>query len=198
MIAILIAINAAWAGWSWLTSVPKNVVEIAVAPVAHDQTILVGQPTLTWRFNLDVVDDIGLTKPPMINPQISPSIAVKWSWKDRRTLAFIPYKDLPMATTFTATLSEKNWHTASGFHMAQAHVCSWSTPALSVANAAVETFSRDGTMVTLTFNQNVDPLVIAKALNVTLASPKTTQEEIVTDPNPIVTTPNETLPHHAA
>ena len=198
MIAILIAINAAWAGWSWLTYVPKNVVEIAVAPVAHDQTILVGQPMLTWRFNLDVVDDFGLTKPPMIIPQISPAIAGQWTWQDRRTLAFIPSSDLPMATTFTATLSEKNWQTASGFHMAQAHACSWSTPALSVANAAVETFSRDGTMVTLTFNQEVDPLVIAKALNVTLASPITSQEEQVTDSNPIITAPKETIPDQTA
>jgi segregation and condensation protein A len=165
LIALLCAINAAWGLWTWINYVPKNVVEIARAPVTENAE-LTGRPLFQWTFNMDVVDDKGLSQPPAVVPTIEPALSGRWYWDNKRTLTFEPDADLPLATAFTATLKADDWYTAQGFSLAQAHSCTWTTPALSIATHHIETFSREGTTLALTFNQAVNPAAIAQALTV--------------------------------
>jgi hypothetical protein len=56
-----------------------------------------------------------------------------------------------------------------GFRLRAPATQTWSTAALSLTDAAVETFTHDGTTIALTFNQPVDPLAIAQELSVEVA-----------------------------
>jgi segregation and condensation protein A len=169
LIALFCAINAAWGLWTWLNYVPKNVVEIVRAPVS-DNAELTGRPTLRWLFNIDVVDEKYLALPPALVPTIQPAVSGRWYWENKRTLTFEPAADLPMATNFTATLNHHDWSSSSGFSLAHAHTCTWTTPALSVTEQRIETFSRAGTTVALTFNQTVNPATIVQALAIELTN----------------------------
>jgi len=162
LIAIFIAINAAWAGWTWFTWVPRAVLEVA----ATERSGAPGQELLTWRFNLDVVDAVGQAKPPELVPIITPPLPGRWHWSSPRTLVFEVAGPLPLATTFTATLASEQFRSVQGFRLHAPAQQIWSTPALAVSSAVVETFDREGTTIALTFNQPVDPLAIAKQLAV--------------------------------
>lgn len=162
LIAIFIAINAIWAGVTWLTWVPRAVLEVAATEQGGDAE----HPTLIWRFNLDVVNAEAQAQPPQLVPLITPALPGRWSWTGPRTLVFEAASPLPLATSFTATLPMEEFCTVQGFRLHAPGAQTWSTPALAISGAAVETFDRDGTTIALTFNQPVDPLAIAQELSV--------------------------------
>jgi hypothetical protein len=162
LLAGIVALNLAWLGYTWFTWVPKDVLEVTATTPAVSQDGF----SLTWTFNLDVVDD--LARPPQEVPDLDPAVAGRWRWSDRRTLVFTAEAPLPLASSFVARLPAERLRAASGFRMASPVEHRWSTLELAIAGAAVETFDRDGTTIALTFNQPVDPLVIANALQVDL------------------------------
>ena len=177
MIALMAAMNLLWVGWTWFAWVPKNIVEIVVSP----QSMPVGseqESTLSWHFNVDVVDELGVSQAPTtampeVVPQVTPPIAGRWHWRDRRTLALEAAQALPLATTFTAVFSAEKFRTTDGFRLRQTSTNSWSTAALSLSAVTIETFDREGTTIALTFNQKVDPQVIAGNLSVAWSSAET-------------------------
>jgi hypothetical protein len=67
--------------------------------------------------------------------------------------------------------------------MADKHVCKWSTPTPAVTESVIETFGHDGTTVTLTFNQDVDPLQIANAMSARLANHNPPSETVTVSPS---------------
>ena len=181
MIALIAAINLLWAGGMWFAWVPKDLVEIVASPqtmqiLSADKNAgetTAHESTLVWRFNVDVVDELGVkqaptTAMPDVVPQLTPPLAGRWYWRDRRTLALETSEALPLATTFTAVFSAEKFRTTDGFRLRQSTTNSWSTAALSLSAATVETFNHEGTIVALTFNQPVDPSVIAGGLSVVL------------------------------
>ena len=194
MIALIAAINLLWAGWTWFAWVPKNVVEIVASPQSmmvlsaeNNGQANVHEATLIWRFNVDVVDELGVsqaTAMPDIVPQVTPAIAGLWHWRDRRTLALKTSEALPLATTFTAVFSAEKFRTTDGFRLRESTTNSWSTAALSLSAATVETFDRDGTIIALTFNQPVDPTVIAGGLSVVLPPVEAQPVTVVAPPSP--------------
>ncbi len=189
LIALIAAINLAWAGWTWFAWVPKDVVMLIAspAPQAAAPPVLSGRPTLAWTFNLDVVDDLGVALPPAVVPRISPALSGRWYWQDRRTLAFEPATELPLATDFTAVLAADQLRTAEGFRLKQPWTDHWTTPALSLDHLAVETFDHSGTIIALTFNQPVDPLVIAQELSVELPAAEIVDRQPAAEPAPAAT-----------
>lgn len=172
LIAIFIAINAGWAGVMWLMLLPRDVLEVAATELGSD----IEHPTLTWRFNLDVVDAEAQAKPPELVPLIAPALPGRWSWTGPRTLVFEAAGPLPLATTFTATLPTEDFRTVQGFRLRAPGAQTWSTPALAISGAVVETFDRDSTTIALTFNQPVDPLAIAQELSAEIVAAETTAE----------------------
>jgi hypothetical protein len=177
LIAIFLAVNAAWAGWTWFAWVPRDVLEVATT----ERSGVADQEVLTWRFNLDVVDALGQSKPPELVPVITPSLPGRWHWSDARTLVFEAAGPLPLATTFTATLASERFRSVQGFRLHAPAQQSWSTPALAVSSAVVETFDREGTTIALTFNQPVDPLAIAQELSLEITPAETL---VAVDPVP--------------
>lgn len=208
MIALIAAINLLWAGWTWFAWVPKDLVEIVASPqtmqiLSADKNAgetTAHESTLVWRFNVDVVDELGVkqaptTAMPDVVPQLTPPLAGRWHWRDRRTLALETSEALPLATTFTAVFSAEKFRTTDGFRLRQSTTNSWSTAALSLSAATVETFDRDGTIVALTFNQPVDPTVIAGGLSVVLPPAEAQPVTVVAPPSPqtVAETPTVTV-----
>jgi segregation and condensation protein A len=191
--ALLVACNAAWLAFTWLTWVPRDVLEVASSPAAD----IAVHPTLRWRFNLDVVAEADVAKPPLVAPTITPAIAGTWTWHDRRTLEFTPAQDLPEATDFTIALAKDALRTVTGFRLAGPLATEVHTAALAVTGMAVESFAADGSAtVVMSFNQAVDPELIASRLRVaptvdeTPAAAAAAAPSLATPPKPVASVRN--------
>ena len=157
IVLALALVNAlGWLGYVWLVRLPRAVLEVST-PAA----VLPGD-AWTWRFNLDVVADLAVGTTPEQVPTIEPHVPGAWSWRDQRTLDFVPTVDLPPATTFVVRLAERDLRSVSGFRLAQDQICAVRTPPLRAEGVRQVTFNAAGEYtVELAFDRPVNPAALA-------------------------------------
>jgi uncharacterized protein YfaS (alpha-2-macroglobulin family) len=107
VLAFALANAAVWVTYLAIQHCSTDSSALPVLKVEHfapgdAQTVTPRQP-LSWTFNADV----GPQQPGPVAEApgiITPAVAGKWAWSDRRTLTFTPDADLPRATRFTLKL----------------------------------------------------------------------------------------------
>ncbi len=163
IIAALVAINVAWLAYAWLSFVPRDLLEVVAQPPA----LVEGRAPLRFTFNLDMVGEAALGRPPAAVPEITPAILGSWSWRDARTLEFAPREELPAASAFNILLAADALRAESGLRLGHDVRLAVHTASLSMQGARLESFAPGGrAIVVLDFNQAVDPALIARSLSI--------------------------------
>ena len=122
--------------------------------------------TLAWRFNGDVVPAPGHDSASRC-VAITPTVAGRWQWADRRTLSFTTGDDLPKATRFTLNITRERFRKATGCELAEPFQASVHSAPLQIVNirqAAAE--NNDRFVIELEFNDKVLPADVLNHLRI--------------------------------